>query len=1050
MKKKYTKFWVIPQYTQRKSPTQKKLLAVLLAAMCMSPEMSSAGTAHADKVAIAVEQATPVSGRVVDETGAGVPGATVVLKGGSIGTATNADGNFTLNVPNGSGTLVISFIGYKSQEVPINNRTTINITLAIDAQALDEVVVVGYGTQRKADVTGATSSVSAKDLNAGVINNPMQAVQGKVAGLNVVSGGGDPTNNRPAIRLRGTSSLSANSEPLIVIDGVAGADLNTVAPEDIESMDVLKDASAAAIYGSRGSNGVIIITTKRGKAGKPTVEISSYAGVEQVANLLPFMTPEQYVAKLGEQGLDVGANDFGARTNWFDEITRTAISHNQSVAVSGGAENFTYRGSVVYLDQPGVAINSGFDRLNARLNLTQKSFNDRLEIQLLLSQQVSNKDFVDYFAFLTAGRLNPTFPVYNDNGTYLQPGVEGFDTYQGQRLPGGFEIENPVARMMQRTNESREKQTLGNVKFFLTPVEGLRLGLNTSINNFNSNYGFFRPSTWKGSGNDIAYANRSQREVIDRLTELTAQYSNETGAHNYSLLGGYTYQKLSNEGFSAGNSRFPDVFGYNNLGAGNANIDETNSTNREVGSYKSEAILVGFIGRFNYSYADKYLLTANIRRDGSSRFGENNRWGWFPSVSVGWRLMQENFMQGITFIDDLKLRVGYGVTGNQEGIADYASRQIFAPSGAYPTNGGFQTAYGYGQNANPDLKWETSAMTNVGVDFSFLSGRLNGSLELYNKDTRDLLFNYPISIGTRYGSSGLTAVTNSLLANVGEINNKGIELALSYQVLDRGDFQWSTNLNLAHNKNKIVSLSSGIFQYDPSSPRTYGGYGSGQGGIAQPVVLQEGYPIGQFFGPVFQGFGTADDGSPAYIWQDFGGGGDDPFGRDRSYLGDANPDLTFGLGNTFTYKNFDFNFLLRGAVGHQIVNGPYIYSANPNRFPGNNALLDAFDTGIPEGLSPAFSSLWVENGDFVRLDNFRLSYRLPSFWQHLTNAQVYVAGNNTFVLTKYRGIDPEPRLGATRDIYGGSDINVNLSPGIEPVTYYPRTRSYVLGVALNF
>jgi iron complex outermembrane receptor protein len=324
-------------------------------------------------------------------------------------------------------------------------------------------------------------------------------------------------------------------------------------------------------------------------------------------------------------------------------------------------------------------------------------------------------------------------------------------------------------------------------------------------------------------------------------------------------------------------------------------------------------------------------------------------------------------------------------------------------------------------------------------------------VEFYNKDTEDLLFNYPIAIGTRYGSGNLTAVTNSLLANVGEINNKGLELALSYQVLDQGDFQWSTNLNLARNKNKIISLSSGIFEYDPTSPRTYGSYGSGQGGIAAPVVLQEGYPIGQFFGPVFEGFGTATDGSPTYIWRDINGDGEiDPFGEDRTYLGDANPDLTFGWGNNFTYKRFNFNFLLRGAVGHQIVNGPYIYSANPNRFPGNNALIDAFETGIPEGLSPAFSSMWVEDGDFVRLDNFRLSYSLPNFWKHMSNAQVYVAGNNTFVITNYRGIDPEPRLGATRDIYGGSDINVNLSPGIEPVTYYPRTRSFVLGVSLTF
>jgi TonB-dependent starch-binding outer membrane protein SusC len=990
----------------------------------------------------------PITGKVVDRTGNALPGVTVVVKGTTTGTATGVDGGFSLSVPENAGVLVFSFIGYTSQEKAFSGPATINITMAEDAKALEEVVVTGYGTQRKADVTGATATVQAKDLNAGVINNPLQAVQGKVAGLNIVAGGGDPTNNRPAIRLRGTSSLSANSEPLVVIDGVAGASLNSVAPEDIQSIDVLKDASAAAIYGSRGANGVIMVTTKRGQAGKTTVELNSYVGVEQVSNTIDFLEPDEYVAKLRELNLDVAANDYGARTNWFDEITRNAYSQNHSVAVSGGTENTTYRGSVVYMDQPGIALNSGMDRLNARLNLSQKALKDKLEIQLLLSQQSSNRNYVDYFSFLLAGRINPTFPLYNDQGTYLQPGVVGVDEYNGKRIPGGFEIENPVARMRQLTNEGRNRESLGNLKATLTPIEGLKLGVNTSINTFNENYGFFRPSTWRANSNNQSTAERRTREVIDRLTEVTAQYAKTIGAHDFSVLTGYTYQKLTNEGFNAQNSSFPNLFGYNNLGAGNAQPD--NSTNRVVGSYKSEAILVGFLGRVTYNYNEKYLLTTNIRRDGSSRFGQNNRWGWFPSLSLGWRLKQEEFMQNLAFIDDLKIRAGYGVTGNQEGIADYAARQLYGPASSYFTNGGFQTAYQFSQNANPDLKWETSAMTNVGLDFAFLGGRLSGSFEYYDKDTRDLLFDYPIAIGTRYGSEQLTAVTNTLLANVGEINNRGVELAVDYLAIERGPFQWRTNVNLAHNRNKIVSLSSGIFQYNAASPRTYGSYGSGQGGIAAPVVLQEGKPIGQFYGPVFKGFNTTDASKPEYIWEDFGGGGTDPFGKDRSYLGSAQPDLVFAWGNTLTYDRVDFSFLFRGALGHQIVNGPYIYSANPNRFPGNNVISDAFSTGIPEGLSPAFSSLWVEDGDFVRLDNWRLSYRLPTFWQYLSNASVYVAGNNTFVLTKYRGVDPEPRLGATRDIYGGADIAVNLSPGIEPITYYPKTRSFTVGVSLTF
>lgn len=1064
--------------------SKKKVFIVLLVTLGLSQEVPLAEAAgNASAAALVQQQRFDVSGRVSDEKGQGVPGATVLLMGTTVGATTDAEGNFTISVPDPNGTLVISSLGYQRQEVAINNRSVINVTLASDVQALGEVVVTGYGTQRKADVTGATATVTSKDLNSGVVNNPMQAIQGKVAGLNIVSAGGDPTNNRPAIRLRGTSSLSANSEPLIVIDGVAGADLNTVAPEDIESIDVLKDASASAIYGSRGANGVIIVTTKRGEAGKVTVEVNSYVGVEEVARTLPFLSADEYVDRLREQGLDVSANDYGARTDWFDELTRTAISHNHNVAVSGGTENFTYRGSVVYLDQPGIAVNSGFDRLNGRLNLVQKALNDKLEIQLLLSQQVSNKDYVDYFPFLLAGRINPTFPVYNDQGTYLQPGVAGFDEFNGNRIPGGFEIENPLARMEQITNESRDRLTLGNLKVFVEPVEGLRFGVNTSINIYNSLYGFFRPSTWRANNNNVSFGFRSEREVVDRLLELTGQYNKAFGTHSFNVLGGYTYQKLSNQGLFAANRGFPDVFGYNNIGTGDNPLD------REVGSHQSEAILIGFIGRINYSYNDRYLLTANIRRDGSSRFGENNRWGWFPSLSVGWRLKEEAFLQGVDFIDDLKLRIGYGVTGNQEGIPDYAARPLYARSGTYQSGGQFIGAYRPLQNANPDLKWETSKMWNVGLDFAFLGGRLNGSLELYDKDTEDLLFEYPIAIGTRYGSENLTAVAPNILANVGEINNRGIELALDYLAVDAGDFQWRTLINLSHNKNEVVSLSSGLFQYDPTSPRTYGSFGSGQGGIAAPVALLEGRPVGQFYGPVLRGYGTSDTGEPIYQWEDFGGGGNDPFGEDRTLLGDANPNLIFGWGNNFTYKSFDLNFLFRGALGHQIVNGPYIYSANPNRFPSNNVVEDAFGTGIPEGISPAFYDQWVEDGDFVRLDNFRLSYRLPTIWKYLTNASVYIAGNNTFVITNYRGIDPEPRLGTSRDIYGGSqsagvqpgggggagganltpaeasvirravggtDINAGdiqaagLSPGIEPLSFYPRTRTFTLGVSLTF
>lgn len=971
-----------------------------------------------------------ITGKVTtSEDGSALPGVSVQVVGTTRGTQTDANGTYRLSV-GASDVLRFSFIGLISQDVAVGSKSVVDVVLQPDAKALSEVVVVGYGVQRKADVTGATTTITAKDFNAGVLNNPISAVQGKVAGLVISAPNSDPANGRPVIRLRGTSSLSANAEPLIVIDGVAGAALNSVAPEDIQSVDVLKDASSAAIYGSRAANGVIIITTKKGVAGRTTVEYSGFVSAENEVRRPPFLTPDEYATKLAETG-NTGL-DFGARTNWFDEITQTALAQNHAIGVSGGTDKFSYRGSVVYLDQPGVVINSGFDRLNTRLNLVQKALNDKLEIQILLSHQTNNKQFADYSAFRSAMRVNPTRPIFNPDGTYFQ----AFNL---------FENDNPVARLRQITNEGREKQTLVNAKAFYEVLPGLRVGVNGSVSEYTESRGFFIPTTFNGFGNVRSTGNRSAREVVDRLIETTISYNKVFGKSRLDVVAGHTYQKLSNEGFNASNSNFPDAFTYNNLGAGNENPD--GSTNRRVGSYRGESILIGLLGRINYSYNDKYLFTANVRRDGSSRFGQNNRWGFFPSISAGWRIIQEDFMKNVGAVSELKLRVGYGVTGNQDGIGDYAARLLYGPRGAYYENGGFQTAYFYSQNANPDLKWETSGMLNVGIDFGFIKNRLTGSIEYYDKQTRDLLFNYPIAIGQRYGSQNLTAVADRLFANVGKMSNRGVELQLDYLAVDSENFQWRTNVALSRNVNKVTSLSNDLFTYNRTNPLLYGGFDSGQGGIAQPIVLQEGYPIGTFYGPRFVGFNDKGE----YIYEDIDGNGKiESTGGDRTYLGDSQPDLVFGWTNNFTYKRFDLSFLINGSLGQKVANGPYIYFANPNRFPGENVVREAFTTGIGQGVQPQWSDLWLEDASFVRLNNFRLGYNIPAIGNIVQRAQVYLAGQNLFVLTKYRGADPEVRTGAPRDIYGGSDTNQNLSPGIDPVTYYPRTRSFILGVSITF
>lgn len=1012
----------------KKSSTHRlSRLSLTLAVCCLSlspTAFSYAGTTKAlkekftDADIASVVVAQVVKGKVTEPSGEELPGVSVMVKGTTVGAVTDTNGNFSISISDGTenATLVFSFVGYLTKEVPVGNKSIINITLEEDLKQLEEIVVVGYGTQKKADVTGATSTVDAEDFNAGVINNPMQAVQGKVAGLVIQSAGSDPTNTRPTLRLRGTSSLSANSEPLIVVDGVAGASLNSIAPEDIERVDVLKDASAAAIYGSRGANGVIVITTKRGKSGQAQIDYSGFTGIEKVAGRPDVLSADEFRQKLQE--LDAGENDFGASTNWFEEMEQTSLSQNHSLAVSGGTEKFNYRGSMVYLNQPGVVKNSGFDRLNTRINLTQKAFNDKLEVQVLASQQVANKSFIDYGAYRSAMKINPTYPVYDEDGTFFQP-------------QGIFELENPVARLMQITNEAREKTTLVNGKISLEVIEGLKIGVNASVNNFNSSGGFFRPSSFTGFGNKLSNARRNQNETVDKLIESTISYATTFGNSNLNFVAGHTYQKVTNEGFWASNSDFPDIFGYNNLGAGNSAPD--GSTLRELDSWKNEALLVGFLARVNYTFNERYLLTANIRRDGSSRFGENYRYGVFPSASAGWRISEENFLKGSSVVNDLKIRVGYGITGNQDGINDYASRLMYAPSGSYFINGTFKSAYAFTQNANPDLRWETSAMANLGLDFALFNSRLNGALEFYNKDTRDLLYNYPIAIGQKYGPDNLTAVSGSILANVGHVNNRGVELSLNYFVIDQTKFGWETSLNMAHNINKIVSLSNEYYEYNTENPVLYGGFGSGQGGIARPSVLQEGYPIGQFFGPRFLEF----DESGNYIYEDNGGEGKDPYGKDRTYLGDAQPRLTLGWTNNFRYGNFDLSFFFRGSLGQKAANGPAIYFAHPDRFPGGNVLRSAFDSQIGEGVAPQWSSLWLEDASFIRLDNFRFGYRLPTISEYLKNAQVYVSGQNLFVITNYTGVDPEVRTNG-------------FSPGVDPVTFYPRTRSFLLGVNVSF
>ncbi|AQG80977.1 hypothetical protein AWR27_17590 [Spirosoma montaniterrae] len=993
--------------------------------------------------------ALTISGTVTGENGDGLPGVNILLKGTTIGTATNAQGRYSLTIPNSEGTLIFSYIGYATQEVAINSQTSLNVQLVPTNQALNEVVVVGYGTQRKADVTGATATITSKDFNTGVINNPLQAVQGRVAGLNIFTNNSDPTNNRPVIRLRGIASLTASAEPLIVIDGVLGASLNAVAPEDIEKFDVLKDASASAIYGSRGANGVIIITTKRGRSGRTAIDYNTYIGFDSPYKLPNVLSPDEYVAKYNE--LNPGnPNTSTARTDWFKTITRTAVSMSHNLGVSGGSSTFNYRGSVAYLKQPGIALNSGLDRLNTRLNLTQRGLNDRLDVQLNLSANQYNKQFVDYAAFTSAVGYFPTEPVYNADGSLNAP-------------PISFNNVTPYKALTVPTNQGRETQLLGNLKVILEVLPGLKAGVNTSYSVYNNTYGYFRPKTFfaiNGQTNtQVSYGRQSSDEVSDRLVEYTLAYNKTAGSHTIGALVGYTYQQLTTEGFGLQAQDFPDQFSFNNLGSANQTL-----TKNDIYSYKSESKLDGLLARVNYSYRDKYLLTANFRRDGSSRFGNNNRYGYFPSVSVGWNLTNEPFLQNNRLISNLKLRVGYGVTGNQNGISDYASRLLYGASGNYasPTTDPnnpiqFKTAYFFSQNANPNLKWETSATTNIGVDFGLLNNRLTGAIELYNKNTRNLLFNYSVNPGDRYGD-GLTYITNSFLANIGTMNNRGVELSLDFAAIDKSDFTWRTSFNMAHNVNKIVRLSGDGLTF-PADGIRYGVIYGGTNGYGPYAVLKEGLPVGTFYAP--KEVGLNDKGQPLYERFDAQGNTlaptTDPGQATKQNIGNAQPKVTLGWTNAFTYKNFDLTVFFRSSLGQKVYNAGRMVFDNPTTFRAGdlhptNVYRSAFEGDNANlKVAGAVSSRYVESGSFVRLDNLNLGYtlRLQKTW--IRSVRFYAAGQNLLLITKYSGLDPEVRAGTTTNTYGSpSNASDNLAFGLDDFFFYPRARTVSVGLNASF
>lgn len=950
-------------------------------------------------------QIIKVAGKVVDKNQEPLIGATVRVIGTQGGTITGIEGDFSLECPKNS-VLEISFVGYITQKVVA--ATSLKVEMQEDAIALEEAVVisVGYGTMRKSDLTGAIASVSAKDMKKGIITSAEQLLQGKVAGLSVVQSSGAPEAGA-SIRLRGGTSLSASNGPLIVVDGIPGVDFNSVQPSEIVSVDVLKDASAAAIYGSRGANGVIIVTTNRASssAEQKSIQYNGYVAVGQVAKHMDLLSADQWRAYVRDNNI-TQAIDYGADTDWQKELERTAISHSHNISFSNNRKDNGYRVSVTYQNTQGVIKRNDMNRLAGSLSGYQTGWQGRLRMEAGINANFDSWHPIDSRIFERMTNLNPTFPVRDQNGNFAQI--------------GGTNTENPVEINTNRTEDQKRHRFLGYGKVELELLKGLKALANGSYEYQSTEGGLYKPTYAMMEGkSEKGWGQRTHAEYTNKQIETYLNYDLKLAdIHQFNAMAGYSYLDNTYEGFGSTRSGFDtDAFLYNNLAAG------SDFRAGDVYSYKGESRLVSFFGRINYNLAGKYMLTATVRQDGSSRFGDNHKWGTFPSVSLAWRVSDESFMKGTSsWLDNLKLRVGYGVTGNQSGIGEYKSLAVLSADGASyydASSGTWKKSYVQAQNVNPDLKWESTAQLNVGIDFG-LFNRINGTIELYHKKTSDLLWTYPVPQPPY--------LVGTMLANVGDLVNKGVELSLGANIIREKDMTLDANVTFAYNHQEITKLSNENYQAVGLQAGSLHGLRGMSGMYSQ--IIKEGYPTGAFYGPKCNGI---DENGNYIINRDEDG---NPI---NEYLGSAQPKFNLGLGVNFTYKAFDFSFAGYGMFGQKILNATRMAMFDPSRLPAQNVPDDFLKSGIKA--DPLFSSYFVENGSFFRLQSVILGYTIPGIKKTgLEKIRFYLTAENLFTLTGYSGIDPE--VGIPDKVLDG--------PGIDRFNSYPRPRTFSLGVNISF
>ncbi|MFT4204441.1 MAG: SusC/RagA family TonB-linked outer membrane protein [Chitinophagaceae bacterium] len=988
-------------------------------------------------VSNSIAQQTQIKGTVVDEKGEPVPDALIQLKGKNITTTTDSTGSFTIMASNRD-VLTVSALSYTKTEINITDATSYTIHI-VPSAVLSDVVVVGYGRNSKKTLSSAITSVKPEDLNRAVTGDVGQLLQGKVPGLNITASG-DP-NSSAAVVLRGASTINSPQGPFYVIDGIPGADISTIAPADIASIDVLKDAAATAIYGNKASNGVIIVTTKKGKTGRTQASYDGYIGLEKVSGSLEVMNADQirdYVSKNGNTILP--ADDLGANTDWMKAIERSqAISQNHNISFSGGNEKSIYSASLNYLNKEGILLSSRLSRIIARLSLEQKALKDKVKLGLNVtnSSSKSSNTPLRNVVLQQAAKHLPVSPVYNDDGSYF----ENFNT------SGYF---NPVSLINNAQDNTKYNTLLGNFTIEATLPWGFKYNLNaayqknTSLhgeyyNSYYSDYyntasfysnpdpGFTNKGLLTFGENGAAY--RSSYESNSTTIESYLTWNKDIRKHSVNAVLGYSWQENnSGDGLQASNTNFvSDYTGYYNLALGNYAAVSGYTVNFGSTVYETTRFISDFF-RVNYNYANKYLLQASVRRDGSSVFGENNQWGYFPAVSLGWRIDQEPFMDNLSIFSDLKLRVSYGQTGNAFGFGAYTAKQLYNSYGTYYNNAVYETAIGATQGSNPDLKWEITSTSNLGLDFGLFRGKITGSLDIYEKITTNMIFDYTVSS---------TIVPGGYVwGNGGKVRNRGVELSIAATPVKTQNFSWSSSLNLASNKNVILDMN-GPAKYGVNSDSMRYTQPDGPGQTNSTLqILKTGHAIGEFFTLNYQGKDA--DGNSQFLAHDGTLTTSPTIGTDYFYAGSPHPKLLVGWGNTLSYKNFDLNFFFRGSFGAKIFNvtrADLSYTTNATT---NNISIHAADDLMTDSKNNAYSTRYIESGNYVRLDNATLSYRLPMKPEgYLSNLRFYLTANNLFVITKYSGIDPEINQGG-------------VGLGVDGNNFYPKTRTLVLGVNIGF